>query len=891
MSPRFFVCRLYAFMLGAALLTLGSVALLGHMIHPGAQAAVLQTGTAGAIMLAGGLVLAVVHRKRLLCMAVAGLTLTLCLVAIEAPWQTMPGLAFMRIQQPLVVVLALTVMAAFVAGGGRRVRGASRFLSAAIILLAVLSHLAYAGAITARFRLGHDTEAAHFISLFVLLLGIAVGLFPALLKRRVLPLQAGILLVGLVSVVLVVAGGYLLAQVNLEASVARGDQPVGMGTPRDVLATSLLPALVVFCGLGFGFLLALSQQLSRLAGERARHLGRANRALTRSLEKQESLEAFHRRIMQFSMDVLCSIDEQGRFTDISPSSEKVFGYRPEEMKGRKFIDFVLPEDRERTLDVVKEGMLLGGGASPHFRNRYRHKDGHTVHVMWSATWAPREQAIFAIARDITQLVRSEAITEGQRNILEMVATNRPLADILQAICCLAEAHLSDAHCHIDVGSAKQGNPSSMPPSNVGESLPIHGLDGDLLGRLTLVGTGSPSSGSEQDHLIDICRQLASIALERELDRASLDESEQRYRSLFAFNPHPVFSFDPSGRITSINRAGCALSGFTEEALLGQHFSSYLVEAELPGAMTFFQAALAGEPQRYETQVIDREGGVHDIDVANLPIIVGGRIVGVFGIGSDITERKAAERALRSTLGELERSNRELQDFAFVASHDLQEPLRKIQVFSGRLETKAEQLDSDARDYLHRMVSAANRMQVLIRDLLAYSRIGTQGHPFAVLDLNRVVAEVLQDLELALEANGAHVEVEALPSLQGDETQIRQLLQNLLANALKFHKAGEPPRVKIHAERSADQTWALCISDRGIGFDEKYRDAIFQPFHRLHDRQHYTGTGIGLAIVKKIAERHGARVGARSRPGQGATFCISFPMMTRNKDVPAEADEP
>ncbi|WP_218569031.1 ATP-binding protein [Pseudomonas sp. A-1] len=230
---------------------------------------------------------------------------------------------------------------------------------------------------------------------------------------------------------------------------------------------------------------------------------------------------------------------------------------------------------------------------------------------------------------------------------------------------------------------------------------------------------------------------------------------------------------------------------------------------------------------------------------------------------------------RNTLAELERSNRELEEFAFVASHDLQEPLRKIQTFADRLTSHASGLDEQGRDYLQRMGAAAGRMQALIRDLLAYSRLNTRRQPFVPVALDPLLDEVLQDLEGTLECSGAQLQREPLPMVHGDPSQLRQLLQNLLSNALKFHKPGEAPVIRIYAERQGSGEWSLCISDRGIGFDEKYLERIFQPFQRLHGRQAYPGTGIGLAIARKIAERHGARLTARSQPGQGACFCVTF----------------
>ncbi|MGA4643877.1 sensor histidine kinase [Limisphaera sp. 4302-co] len=268
----------------------------------------------------------------------------------------------------------------------------------------------------------------------------------------------------------------------------------------------------------------------------------------------------------------------------------------------------------------------------------------------------------------------------------------------------------------------------------------------------------------------------------------------------------------------------------------------------------------------------------------------GRIIGLAGIGLDITDRKLADEKLRAFAAQLERSNRELQDFAYVASHDLQEPLRKIVVFGERLcERYAEAIPPEARDYLERMRRAAQRMQTLINDLLAFSRVTTRARPFEPVDLGQVLREVLGDLEARIEQAGAVVSVEPLPVLEADPLQMRQLFLNLLGNALKFRKPDVPPRVRVHAEpvheRRSDRGpesppeafYRISVEDNGIGFDEKYLDRIFNMFQRLHGRGEYEGSGIGLAIARKIVLRHGGHITARSRPGEGATFIVTLPV--------------
>ncbi|MGH8644825.1 MAG: sensor histidine kinase [Gammaproteobacteria bacterium] len=259
------------------------------------------------------------------------------------------------------------------------------------------------------------------------------------------------------------------------------------------------------------------------------------------------------------------------------------------------------------------------------------------------------------------------------------------------------------------------------------------------------------------------------------------------------------------------------------------------------------------------------------------------------LAQEVVSHRQAEENLRALSVELERSNRELQDFAFIASHDLQEPLRKIQAFGDRLKARyGDTLEAQGRDYLERMQNAARRMHDFINDLFTLSRVTIKARPFVPVALEEVAQEVVSDLEARIEETGGRVKVDTLPTIEADPVQMRQLLQNLIDNALKFHRPEEPPFVQIRGtliepnelagEEAADNRFCkIVVTDNGIGIDEHYLDKVFTPFQRLHGRGEYEGTGMGLAVCRKIVERHGGRIGATSTPSEGTTFWVTLPL--------------
>jgi PAS domain S-box-containing protein len=345
----------------------------------------------------------------------------------------------------------------------------------------------------------------------------------------------------------------------------------------------------------------------------------------------------------------------------------------------------------------------------------------------------------------------------------------------------------------------------------------------------------------------------------------------------------VFVKDLEGRYLLMNPAGASyldrpldqIVGRTDEDLYSPDLAARIRETDRDVSDT-------GQIHLYETTDVIA-GSKRIFLTTKGPFRDGfGRLVGVFGISRDITERKRLEDTLEERAEDLERSNKELEQFAYVASHDLQEPLRIVAGYAELLARRyGGSLDQDADEFIGYMVDGVRRMQRLINDLLHYSRVGTKGKEPVPTDLDRVLVEALGNLGAKLEETDAEVTADRLPTVPADEGQLVQLFQNLIGNAVKFH-GDQRPRVHVGAERRNGE-WEFSVADNGIGIDADYRDQIFEIFQRLHARDEFEGTGIGLAICRKIVDRHGGRIWVESTPGRGSTFRFTIPAEDRKRD--------
>ena len=368
---------------------------------------------------------------------------------------------------------------------------------------------------------------------------------------------------------------------------------------------------------------------------------------------------------------------------------------------------------------------------------------------------------------------------------------------------------------------------------------------------------------------------------------ALKASERRYRSLFDLSHDGVVFVGLDGPVEEANPAYLDMLGYQLDELVGMTYQQLTPPrwAAMEADIVAEQLLSRGYTDEYEKEYIRKGGSVFPVAVrAILVRDETGAPVRIMGIVRDITEQKQAKEALERHARDLARSNEELEQFAYVASHDLQEPLRKIRAFGALLaDEKRESLDDEGQQYIDFMTDAAARMQTLVSDLLALSRVTTAAHPFEDLSLAEVFDTVLSDLSVRLEEAGGHVEVSATPTIEADRTQMEQLFRNLIGNALKFCRPGVPPHVTVEVAAQAQPidavpgpAHAIVVTDNGIGFESSQGSKLFQPFKRLHARHQYEGAGIGLAICEKIVLRHHGRITASGTPGAGATFTVTLP---------------
>jgi PAS domain S-box-containing protein len=607
---------------------------------------------------------------------------------------------------------------------------------------------------------------------------------------------------------------------------------------------------------------------------------------------QAIISAAHQRLLlDAAPDATVTVDQGGRILLANARVEGLLGYSPEEVVGRP-VEMLVPE-RLRDLHRADRDAFA---ARPQTRQMgvglelmARRKDGHElpVEISLSPIRLADQLVVVAALRDVSDRRRTEAVLKRQAALLDLAPSAIIVRDFDGVISFWnpaaeqlygwrsAEALGRVTHELLDTRfpvSLDALNDALLDSGSWKGELRHRRRDGaELLVASRMVlqrdGLGQPLAVLEIDQ---------DITENRRTEQALLESEEWLRLLIDRIEDYAIFRLTPEGNVASWNAGAARLKGYQAEEIVGRHFSVFYPE----------EAVRAGEPARLLARAeadgrVENEGWRVRKDGsrfwADVVITVlrdqSGRARGFAKVSRDVTERRQAEERLRQTAAELARSNADLEQFAYVASHDLQAPLRSVTSYSQLLSRRyAGRLDADADEFISFMAAGARRMQSLIDDLLAYARVGSAALVRVPTDLGALVDQVIADARMV--DDQAAITRGALPTLSVDPRQVSQVFQNLLGNALKYH-GPEPTRVEVSAERDPTD-WVFSMRDNGIGIDPAQAERIFLIFQRLHAQADYDGTGLGLAICKRVVERHGGRIWVESEPGSGATFRFTLP---------------
>jgi len=662
------------------------------------------------------------------------------------------------------------------------------------------------------------------------------------------------------------------------------------------------------------------------------------RDITERKKAEEAIQragAYNRSLIEVSLDPLVTISPDGTITDVNAATANVTGYSRKELIGTDFSNYFTEPD---TAKAGYETVFRNGSVTD-YALEILHRNGRITPVLYNAS-VFRDRSgdiagVFAAARDITERKKAEeairqagaynrSLIEASLDPLVTISPSGTITDVNAATVNVTGFGREEligtdfSNYFTEPQKAKAGYEAVFRDGSVTDyGLEIRHRNGTVTPVLYNASVYRDGAGK----ITGVFAAARNIT-ERKKAEEEIKRANAYNRSLIEASLDPLVTINPDGTISDVNEATVKATGFSRKELVGTEFSQYFTEPTR--AKEGYEKVFSyGSVTDYGLEIRHRNGTVTPV-LYNASVYRdgAGNITGVFAAARDITERKRAEYALlqayrelddrvkertlelqemnamlekeiaerkatadelRKKSEELARSNLELQQFAYIASHDLQEPLRAISGFTELLEKRYKgQIDERADKYINFIIDGTKQMNQVIFDLLEYSRVQTKAREFGLIDTGSSLSQALRNLQTSLKEKDAIVTSDLLPMLSADKIQITQLFQNLIGNALKFQKPGTVPQIHVAAEKQ-DDMWVFSVTDNGIGIDPQYTERIFRIFQRLHAKGEYEGTGIGLAICKRIVERHGGEITVRSEPGIGSTF--SFTLSSRSGEQP------
>ena len=644
------------------------------------------------------------------------------------------------------------------------------------------------------------------------------------------------------------------------------------------------------------------------------HLEMINQTLQKEIAEREQIATTLLELTQLQNAILnsanytiISTDASGIIKTFNRAAQQILGYSVEEVVGK-----VTPAIIHDSLEVehISEVLYqeLGVKIEPGFEV-FVAKPSRGIADENEWTYIRKDGSRFPVMLSVTALFDSNENITGflsiGHDISDRKQAEKELRDLTTAMQNAVEgiSRLDIEGRYLNMNRAYANKCGYEPEEMIGLEWPItvHPDDVEMLmlayqemlssGKVEVEARGVRKNGSffyKQVTMVKACDEQGTFnghhcfmkdITERKLTERALQESESKYRQIVELAEEGIWVIDGNARTTYANRAMARMLGYEELEMFGRSLFDFMDEQAIQLANDNMELRRQGIAQRYEFRLKNQDGKDVWTYMSTSPVMdEKGNLLSSCTLVYNITERKEADRQMLQLTEDLKRSNEELEQFAYVASHDLQEPLRAVTSYTQLLADRYQgNLDEKADKYINYIVDGATRMQQLINDLLAYSRLGTRGQEFEPTDCNAAVQQSLCNLQIAIAEKKAVITCDAMPTVMADESQLVQLFQNLIANSIKFCRQ-DIPLIDIAARRQENE-WLFYVRDNGIGIAPEYADRIFIIFGRLHGRREYSGTGIGLAMCKRIVERHGGRIWVESQEGKGATFYFSIPIIS------------